>query len=243
MAPPQPAADPGGAHRQPLAEAVVALVEHPEGAGDRLTRIAQLAVERVAAADYASITTLHGDAYTTVTASDDIVRAVDEAQIADRSGPCLQALRTGEPVTVPDTGATMQWPGFHRIAPALGLVASVSVPLHTGCGPPEAVLNLYGRDSTAMTPLILGLDGAHGTQRDPDPALERLLQRDPGAAELLTGYAEALAARATIRLAVRVLARDTNSTDDDAYRVLRACAADEHTPLSAAAAAVLTGQR
>jgi len=82
----------------PLADAIVALAETPDQAPDleqRLTAIAALAADRVAAADYASVTTLRGREYTTVAASSDIALAVDEAQFADRAGPCLQALETG----------------------------------------------------------------------------------------------------------------------------------------------------
>lgn len=123
----------------PLADAIIALAETPEhasGVEERLATIAALAADRVAAAHYASITTLRGREYTTVAPSSDIALAVDEAQFADRAGPCIEALESGRPVGVPDIAATtMEWPGFHKVAPALGLRASVSVPLYNGRAP------------------------------------------------------------------------------------------------------------
>jgi hypothetical protein len=226
----------------PLADAIVALAGtpgHASGVAELLTRIAALAADRVAAADYASITTLQGDEYTTVAASSDIALAVDEAQIADRAGPCLQALETGEPVAVPDIAATMDWPGFHRVAPALGLRASVSVPLYSSRGIPIAVLNLYGRDESAMEPLITGVAQVYAGQRELELTVPGPPLSDPGAGELLTGYAGALSVRATIRLAVDVLAGRTGSSLGDAYTLLCARAAENDVSLSVAAADVL----
>jgi hypothetical protein len=155
----------------PLAEALIALAERPDhasGVAERLAVIATLAADRISAADYASVTTLQGREYTTVAASSEIALAVDEAQYADRAGPCLQALDSGKPVGVPDIAATMDWPGFHEVAPALGLRASISVPLHNGRGTPIAVLNLYGRDDAAMEPLIIGMAKLYATSRELD---------------------------------------------------------------------------
>jgi hypothetical protein len=77
-------------------------------------------------------------------------------------------LETGEPVGVPDIAATMDWPGFHEVAPALGLRASVSVPLYNGRGTTIAVLNLYGRDDAAMAPLIVRVAELYATSRKLD---------------------------------------------------------------------------
>jgi hypothetical protein len=229
-------------HHGPLAEAIVALADTPDhasGVEESLTAIAALAAERVAAVDYASITTLQGREYTTVAASNEIARAVDEAQFADRAGPCLQALETGEPVGVPDIAATMDWPGFQELAPALGLRASVSVPLYNGRGTTIAVLNLYGRDDAAMAPLIVRVAELYATSREIELDAVGPSVSDPGAEELLTGYAGALSVRATIQRAIDVVAGRTAVSTEDAYTDLCARAAEHGTSLSAAATAVL----
>jgi GAF domain-containing protein len=222
----------------PLAEAIIALAENPGHAPDveqHLAAIVALAANRVAAADYASVTTLHGREYTTVAASSDLALAVDEAQYADRAGPCLQALETGEPVGVPDIAATMDWPGFHQVAPTLGLQASISVPLYNGRGTPIAVLNLYSRDHAAMQPLIAAVAELYATSRELNLDAGGPPVSDPGAEELLAGYAGALSVRATIQLALDILA----GSIDDPYTELCARAAQNGTSLSVAAAAVL----
>jgi GAF domain len=229
-------------HHGPLADAIVALAETPDhvsGVGAHLKKIAALAADRVAAADYASVTTLQGEEYTTVAASSDIASAVDEAQIADGSGPCLQALQTGEPVGVTDTSATMDWPGFHAVAPVVGLQASVSVPLYNGRGTPIAVLNLYGRDSTTMEPLIVGVAHLYATSRELALGIDPPPVSDPGAAELLDGYARALAVRTAIRRAVHLLATMNDSSTDDAYTILCQRAAEHGNSLGAEAADVI----
>ena len=228
--------------RGPLAEAIITLAEtpgHASGTAQRLAAVAALAADRVTAADYASITTVHGREYTTVAASSHIALAVDEAQFADGAGPCLQALEIGEPVGVPDIAATMDWPGFHRVAPALGLRASISIPLFDGRGTTIAVLNLYGRDHAAMQPLIAGVAQLYATSRGIDLDAGTPPVSDAGAEELLAGYAGALAVRATIQFALDILAGGHAARAGDAYAELCARAAGNGTSLSVAAAGVL----
>lgn len=208
---------------QPLADAIAGLAETPDhssGVDARLAGIARLSVDRVDAADYASVTALRGRQNTTVAATDELTLAVEQAQFADEAGPCLTALRTGRPVAVPDTAATMEWPGFHEVAPGLGLRSTVSLPLYMARGVPVAVLNLYGRDHDAMAPLIIGVAQLYGGDHELRTDLPALPVTDPGAEELLTGYARAIAARATIQLAIDVLAAELTCARDDAYAAL-----------------------
>jgi hypothetical protein len=205
-----------------------------------LRRIAQLAADTVAAADYASITALRGDDYITVATTSRLAEDVDRAQYADGAGPCLESLRQGVPVPVPDISATITWPGFHEAAARMGLHASVSVPLFTGSGEVVAVLNLYGRDADAMAPLIAGVSAVH----DPDLPLptddDAPRPLDAGAEDLLTGFAEALAVRATIQLAVTTIKSRSDTTAAQGYLQLRLHAAETGVSLLTAASMVLT---
>jgi hypothetical protein len=70
------------------------------------------------------------------------------------AGPCLDALRSGMPVVVPDVPATMQWPGFCTPAFEMGRRASVSIPLFARRGTTIPTLNLYGHGHAAMSQLI-----------------------------------------------------------------------------------------
>jgi hypothetical protein len=227
----------------PLATALVTLAATPDHAQDvssQLVAIAKLAAGRIGATTYASVTALTGRVHVTVAVSDELVRAVDEAQYIDSAGPCIEALDTGTPVGVPAIAATVQWPHFHEEAPRLGLHASVSVPLCAGSGEPIAVLNLYGRDSTAMAPLIDAIWAVHEHSGGATAGSDDLHLLDEGGRELVTGYAEALCIRATIRLAVSVIMKELHCGADDAYLALCIRAGQTDTDLARAAGLLLT---
>jgi hypothetical protein len=201
--------------RGPLFTGLATLAGSPEYLStieSQLGAIVRLAVNRVSAAEYASIASLRGRAEVTVAVPDALVRAVDGG--------------TGPPAEV-----TIQWPGFHEQAPRMGLNASVSVPLHTGCGQPAAMLNMYGRDPMAMTPLIGAICTVRGLVLEGAPELT-----DEGGQELVAGYAEALAVRERIHRAIALIMAEDRGTADDAYVTLCIHAAHAGTDLAAAAA-------
>jgi hypothetical protein len=181
----------------------------------QLWAIVRLAANRVSVAAYASVASLRDESDVVVAVGDELVRAVDGG-----TGP------------VADT--TIHWPGFHQQAPRLGLTASVSVPLHTGCGQPVAVLNVYGRNPSAMMPLIGAICTVRGLVLEGAPSLT-----DSGGQELVAGYAEALAVRDRIHRAVAAIMKEDRGTADDAYLTLCIHAAHSGTDLAAAAAAFL----
>jgi hypothetical protein len=238
-----PPTDPHPPKRGALTAAMVALAgmpEHTSGLDRHLEAIARLTVERVAAAQYASITALRGDAYITVAFTDELARAVDEAQYADNTGPCLEAYDAGTPVGVPDTGASVRWPGFHEAAPRMGLRASVSVPLYAGRGEPVAVLNVYSHDRVAMAPLIAGVISLYQPGGDEVVGSGGVDALDEGGRDLVAGYAESLSIRATIKLALGMIMVDNQCTADDAYVSLCVQAGAAGTDLAAAAVALVT---
>jgi len=227
----------------PLTQCLTALAGTPDDSSRiaaQLATIAQLAADLVEPVSYASITAHHDDGYTTVAASSDVALAVDEAQYADRAGPCLTALDRGMPVAVPDISTTMQWPGFRNEAFALGLRASLSIPLFAGRGTAIAALNLYGRDREAMAPLTAAVWSAFDSD---EPAADAELQPlDSGSAGLVAGIAGAFAVRALIHQAVGMIIADTQRTGDAAYLILRLRAAEKGFTLPATAAAVIAEQ-
>ena len=246
MAMPPPSAESHSPTRGALADAIVTLAGTPDHAStvDRLLlTIAVLTADQVAAVRYASITALRGRTYTTVAVSDELIRAVDEIQYADSSGPCVEALESGVPVAVPDIAATVQWPRFHEMAPRMGLHASVSVPLYAGRGIPVAVLNVYGNDRAAMAPLIDGICSLHAHLTDDLPDGGEAPGLDEGGRELVAGCAEALGVRATIRLATDMIMASLHCTADDAYLSLCIRAGAVGVDLAGAAATLIAQQR
>jgi hypothetical protein len=178
-----------------------------------------------------------------VAVSHELIQAVDDAQYADGAGPCLDALVTGAPVGVPDIDAAVQWPGFHEVAPEMGLKASVSVPLYAGRGDPVAALNVYSHDRVAMAPLIAGISAVHGHPSAQADAALLSGVLDDGGRELVTGYAEALAVRATVRFAIELISMEIGCSRDDSYLSLCLRATEAGTDLAAAAAALINRNR
>jgi hypothetical protein len=223
----------------PLAQSLIALAGMPDDfstVDDQLTLIARLAADRVAAVDYASVTAIREDAYTTVAASSELAVAVDEAQYGEQAGPCLEPLHTGAPVPVLDIAATMVWPGFRDHAVKIGLRASMSLPLYAGSGTPVAVLNLYSHDATAMAALTEALWTVY---KPGSVAGGQAVDLEPGALELMAGLVKVFAIRATIQQAVGVIMAWEAVGALDAYLSLRARAAEAGSSLTAAAAAVI----
>jgi hypothetical protein len=229
---------------KPLARCLIDLADTPDDAAGvqaQLVTVALLVADRVEAADYASVTTLAGDGYATVAASSELARAVDDAQYSSDAGPCLDSVDTGTPVAVPDIGTAMRWPGFREQALAMGLRASLSIPLFAGSGATLAALNLYGRDHTSMGVLIDAVLTVFETDRSGDEPLPAAL--DDGGRELVAGLVEAHAIRAIIQRAIGVTMGRENCTAEQAYRRLRASAVAAGATLRETATGLLAERR
>ena len=231
--------------RQPgaggLTDSLIALAgtaDDDSTVGARLETIAQCCADQLDDVAFASVTR-HGEGgYSTVAVSSKLALAVDEAQYADKSGPCLDTLETGVPTSVPHIAATMSWPGFRDAAVNLGLRSSLSIPLFAGRGVPTAALNLYGRDPAGMAPLssvVLAVyDDASGG--DMPGARDGLC---PGGRELVAGLVGAFAVRATIQQAIGMIIAERQTNADLAYALLRTSAAATAGSLIEAATAVV----
>jgi hypothetical protein len=228
-----------------MAAALVALAMTPDDAVDldpQLNKLVQMVVDRVAAVDYASVTAARSGAYATVATSSELATTVDQAQYEDQDGPCLRSLEENTPVGVRDIDTTIKWPGFREAALSMGLHASVSIPLFSGSGDTIAVLNLYGRDAVAMAPLVAGVPAIFDPNLPLPADRDDLQPLDAGGEELLTGFAEALAARSTIQLALGIIMGHTGTPAKDAYIELRLRAADAGVALLTAAETVISGR-
>ncbi len=203
--------------------------------------IAQLAADWITAVSYASVTSVVPGGYATVAATSELARAVDEAQYADGSGPCLDAVTDERVTEVPDISATMAWPGFRETALQLGLQASLSIPLFAGRGTPVAGLNLYCHHPSAMRPLSAAVGSAFGLGQQPDPGVKSHL--DDGAKNLVAGLIGAFAVRAVIQQAIGVIMALNAHGPEEAYGTLRRQAVDADLALPDAAARVISGQR
>jgi hypothetical protein len=205
----------------PLHVAIASLAEMPDdasGMDDILQLIAGLTATLLPSVDYASITALRHGAASTVAMSSDLALAVDEAQYADGTGPCLEALN-GEPIEVPCVATLVNWPGFKHAALGFGLQASLSIPLVAGRGIPIAALNLYTHHAEALKPLGSAISAViHSMIQHSAPASNSL---DHGSWQLVAGLAEALAIQRQIQIAVGILMARRQLDADAAYLQIR----------------------
>src|SRR4051812_17379641 len=210
----------------PLAATLTTLAGTPDDGSQidgMLVAIARLAADIVEPVSYASITAIRAGAPTTVATSSQIALAVDLAQYADATGPCMDALG-GELVDVPDVAAVMAWPGFRDTAWQLGLRASLSIPLFAASGAPIAALNLYAHHPEPMAPLTRRVWAAYDTSSHADNA--RLPTLPTGSQQLLTGITAAFHIRDLIQQALGVIMARQQVTAETAYLILRTTAAD-----------------
>jgi GAF domain-containing protein len=109
---------------------------------DHAVRVAQRTIPGAAEV---SITMQNGQP-TTVAASGKFAVVADEQQYDTDQGPCLQALRRGEPVAVDDQSTESRWPQYSARAVEAGVGSSYSAPLIAG-GQTIGAFNSY-----ALTP-------------------------------------------------------------------------------------------
>jgi hypothetical protein len=218
-----------------LHESIVELAETPDDASQvqaLLQRIVKLVAAHVRPVAYTSVTAEREGAPTTVAMSNELALEVDQAQYDDCNGPCLDALNTGIPISVPDAATTLQWPGFRDAAASIGLQASLSIPLFAGRGYPVAALNLYARRWDALAPLTNAILAIISHDLDHAPATEDL---DPGSAALVTGIYEGFHVQQRIQVGVGLLMARDKSSEETAYLTLREHAANSGTTLLEAA--------
>ncbi|MGZ4517981.1 MAG: GAF domain-containing protein [Mycobacteriaceae bacterium] len=90
------------------------------------------------------VTMRRDDQAATLASSDEFAVLLGEIQYGRGQGPCLQALRTGERVKVPDLATDDRWGEYRLHALAAGVRSSVSLPL-TVNDATVGTVNLYSR--------------------------------------------------------------------------------------------------
>jgi GAF domain-containing protein len=116
------------------------------GGLDVLAKVAQALVPSVVGV---SLTVVFEGEPFTVTATDASTAALDAVQYLD-GGPCLDAADDHAVVTVHDVLDERRWQLYRPAASALGVRASLSLPLGDGTGQVPGALNLYARDPDAF---------------------------------------------------------------------------------------------
>ncbi|MFF1403867.1 GAF and ANTAR domain-containing protein [Streptomyces sp. NPDC058294] len=153
----------------------------------------------------------------TVVSTGGVADKLDERQYGQDDGPCLQALRTGRFVHVPDVLEETRWGGYPRFGAGPGVRSSLSVPVcartHT-----TGALNFYatGRDAFPerdRRELALFAARAGGAIA---PA-----QRLTDAEDFTRDLQSALASRSVIDQVAGSVMRQRHCTAEEAFDLLR----------------------
>jgi GAF domain-containing protein len=163
-------------------------------------------------------------------ASDASSQQLEELQFTLGEGPCVDALRTGRPVLVPDLldGHRQRWPGYSSAAQDLGVRAVFAFPIQVG-GARLGVLDVFRDQPGSLTREQTGLAVTFA-----DVALMVVLdgqQRAP-AGELPQGFVQSPGLRAEIAQAQGMIMMQLGISITDALVRLRAYAYAEGRPLS-----------
>jgi GAF domain-containing protein len=173
-----------------------------------------------------------------VAATDPLAAQLEEVQFAVGAGPCLEALRTGRPVSSPDLRAPSEdrWQAFAAEMSARGVRAVFAFPLVVGAiqigvlelhrettGPLSVAEHAEGRVfADAATAVLLHLQDRSASGRDPGPPLAALVD-----------------GQAVVHQASGMVAAQLGTGLGAALARLRAHAWAEHLPLSAVSASVV----
>ncbi len=162
---------------------------------------------------------------------------VDQGQYDEDRGPCLDALREGRTVRVPDTRAVAdRWPSFSSRAVGRGVTSTLSLPLAAGTER-VGVLNLYSTGA-AYTDADEGDAALFATQAAVVLANARAYW---SALDLSQGLQQALLSRATIDMAKGKIMASSGCTPDEAFRLLVKASQRENVPLREIARRLVEG--
>jgi GAF domain-containing protein len=118
--------------------------------GAVLEHAALVTREAIPGASEVSVTVQDGRP-ATVASSGQLALEVDESQYDTDSGPCLDAIRLGQTVLVPDQAKDPRWPEYRRRAVQSGVGSSLSVPLAID-GDATGAFNIYSTRVDAFPP-------------------------------------------------------------------------------------------
>ena len=130
----QELADPRSVDSHAMAGRLVDLaraLEREQDVGETLDAIVHAAAGTVPGAQHASISAVHRRREVhTRAATDDLPRAVDNAQYETGQGPCLDTLFQRRTARLADVASDQRWPEFTRRAAELGVGSMLAVQLY-----------------------------------------------------------------------------------------------------------------
>jgi GAF domain-containing protein len=223
--------DPGLEHPASLQESLAKLSTMATGhmpLRETLTRVAELVVHAVPAADGAGLTLIERGHSDTIVASAPFVAEVDAVQYGMGEGPCITAASEGRTVRSGALGPESEWPAFGARVAELGVHSVLSLPLITSRGVVGA-MNVYAHrhdafdDDAATLGEVFAIPAAMAVQN------AQILARTRQLAQQLE---EELTNRSVIDHAIGILMSRSGSTVDEAVELLDSEARRESVPLT-----------
>jgi GAF domain-containing protein len=210
-----------------VASSMAAFVLGRQPLDQTLARVAELARDAVAGADYAAVTTLRDGRAETTVATDPMITKVDQAQYDADCGPCLDAFRAGSPRRLDRTEDDARWPEFGRAAADQGIRSTLSLPLLLD-GDGIGALNLYSRREASFSD---GDQAMAARFAEPAAALVTNALLFWEARDLADNLQTALTSRAVIDQAKGILMGQQRIDAEAAFDVLRRASQRENVKL------------
>jgi GAF domain-containing protein len=208
------------------------LILSTQGMSEFLDELVQLAA---AGNGSCALTVRLDDKSRTVASSDALAARADEIQYAQGEGPCLEAMRTGATVHVPEMATDDRWGNYRSYALAQGVRSVLSTPIGVD-GQHFGALNLYSTDTGAFD------DGAR-------QQAERWAQQASGAVGVALRLAErtrhgqqlaeALDSRSIIDQAIGILMAQQRCSARVAFEILRSASQGRNVKLRTIAADIV----
>jgi GAF domain-containing protein len=182
-----------------------------------LEQLARLAAEVVSPTAFCGITLQQHNLPLTVASSGPVASHLDEIQYGQDDGPCLQSMRTGEPVIVPDMVTERRWGTYPAYALGYGVRSCLSLPLSVDTDV-RGALNLYAEQPDGFNEEDVSRARVFAAQTCAALAMST---RHAHQMELTGQLREALSQRAVIDQALGILMAQQGCDQEAAFRILR----------------------
>jgi GAF domain-containing protein len=218
---------------------LAALLLSTESFEELLQGVAELSVQVIEPVVTCGITLAQGKRVITAASTGALASQLDEQQYESKTGPCLQALESGEVVMAEDLAVEDRWEVYPTIAMAQGIRAILSTPLIVG-GRPVGVLNLYACTPHAFSAVDRQLAGLLAGQAA--TAIAAALQHY-NEVTLSDHLRIALSSRAVIDQAIGIVIAQQHGSPEDAFATLRAMSQQRNVKLRHVAAELVDATR
>lgn len=210
------------------------------GVGDVLHDLTE---EMTAALDLtgAGVTLVHDGKQRFVTAALEAIAGLERVQEDHQAGPCIDAVASGQPMTVSDLDegdADQRWPDYTQAAKSAGIRAVAGVPMLAEDSAVGAV-NLYSSQPRSWSPEDLRVASIFANIATGYLVHASAAQQHQRTAEQLQ---QALTTRLIIEQAKGVIANELKIGVDEAFAILRKYARDHNTRIHDVARAIVNGQ-